>query len=109
MSYVVIVITHCDQLPKNIRRKELDRIHETISKLYMSKGKVYPTIHAVEYVSCYEGKKDFSDISKLANILYNVAHKVETISSNLFFVQMLSACDNSSNLQVIEPVRRLNC
>ena len=86
MSYVVIVITHCDQLPKSIKKKELDRIQETIFKLYRRKSKVYPTIHAVECVSCYEGKKDFSDISKLANILYNVAHKVETISSNLFYV-----------------------
>ena len=108
MSYVVIVVTHCDQLSKSVKRKELDRIQETITKLYLRKGKVYPTIYAVEYVSCYEGKKDFSDISKLANVLYIVAHKVDTISSNLFYLQTLSTCDYTSDLQVIEPIRRLN-
>lgn len=82
MSHVVIAVTHCDQLPKSIRRKEQDRILDAVNKLYAKKSKVYPTIHAVEFVSCYEGKKDFADISKLAHVLYNVAHKVETISSN---------------------------
>lgn len=82
MSHVVIAVTHCDQLPKGIRRKEQDRILDAVNKLYAKKSKVYPTIHAVEFVSCYEGKKDFADISKLAHVLYNVAHKVETISSN---------------------------
>lgn len=82
MSHVVIVVTHCDQLAKSIRRKEQDRIMDAVTKLYVKKAKVYPTIHAVEFVSCYEGKRDFADISKLAHVLYNVAHKVETISSN---------------------------
>ena len=81
MSHVVIVITHCDQLSKSTKKKELDKIQDTIIKLFLRKSRVYPTIHAVECVSCYEGKKDFSDICKLANVLYNVAHKVEIISS----------------------------
>ena len=87
MSHVVIAVTHCDQLPKNIKRKEQDKIWDTIMKLYLKKGKVYPTIHAVEFISCYEGKKDYSDITKLASVLYIVAHKVETTSSNLFYLQ----------------------
>lgn len=82
MSHVVIAITHCDQLPKNIRRKEQDRIYDGISKLYTKKGKVYPRIHAVEFVQCNERKNDFSDIHKLANVLCNVAREVEIISSN---------------------------
>ena len=96
MAHVVIVATHCDQLPKNIRKKELDRIQDTILKLYTKKAKVYPTMHGVEFVSCYEGKKDFSDIIKLANVLYYVAHKVETISSNLFYAQTSSTCHHIS-------------
>jgi len=87
MSHVVIVATHCDLLPKNIKKKEVDRITEAINRMYMKKSKVYPVIHSVEFVSCYEGKKDFSDISKLANVLYHVAHKVEIISSN-FLLQI---------------------
>lgn len=92
MSHVVIVATHCDLLPKNIRKKEMDKIMETINRIYTKKSKVYPVIHAVEFVSCYEGKKDFSDISKLACVLYSVAHKVETISSKFFYLQILFVC-----------------
>ena len=87
MSHVVIAVTHCDHLPKNVKRKEQDKIMDTIVKLYMKKGKVYPMIHAVEFVSCYEGKKDFSDITKLAHVLYLVAHKVETTSGELCYLQ----------------------
>lgn len=106
MSHVVIVVTHCDQLTKNVKRKELDKIQDAISKLYMRKLKVYPTIHTVEFVSCYEGKRDFADISKLANVLYNVAHKVETISSNSVYLQILSACHFIPEIQLIGPIRR---
>ena len=106
MSHVVIVITHCDQLVKSIRRKEQDRILDAVQKLYVKKSKVYPTIHAVEFVSCYEGKRDFTDISKLIHVLYNVAHKVETISSNSTYLQILFTYHFVSEIQLIEPIRK---
>ena len=78
MSKVVIVVTHSDQLAK--KGKERDRISEAIDRLYMKKSKVYPEIDAVEFVACYEGKKDFSDINQLTNILCHMATKIEVYS-----------------------------
>ena len=78
MSKVVIVATHNDQLSK--KSKEHDRIIEAIDRLYMKKPKVYPEIAAVEFVACYEGKKDFSDINQLTSILCHIATKIEIYS-----------------------------
>lgn len=92
MSHVVIAVTHCDQLTKSTKKKEMDKLYDAIAKSYMRKLKVYPNIHSVEFVGCHEGKKDFSDVIKLANALYEVAHKVETMSGNLFYLQISPAC-----------------
>jgi len=83
MSKVVIVATHNDQLSK--KSKERDRIIEAIDRLYMKKSKVYPEIVAVEFVACYEGKKDFTDIIKLTSVLYDVATKIESSSKSIMY------------------------
>ncbi|XP_065919006.1 leucine-rich repeat serine/threonine-protein kinase 1-like isoform X2 [Dysidea avara] len=80
MSKVVIVATHNDQLSK--KSKERERISEAVHCLYDSKSKVYPKISAVEFVACHEGKRDFSDIIKLTQILCDVATKIETFSAH---------------------------
>jgi len=80
MSKVVIVATHNDQIAK--KSKERDRINEAIDQLYMRKSEVYPEISAVEFVACHEGKRDFADIIKLANVLCYIATKIEGTSVN---------------------------
>jgi len=83
MSKVVIVVTHNDQLGK--KNKERDRISGAIHQLYYTKSKVYPEITAVEFVACYEGKKDFTDIIKLTCVLCNVATKIESSSKSVMY------------------------